>query len=36
VAPTLLDLVGMAKPSTMTGQSLLEAEMRLPRAGIGS
>jgi 2,3-bisphosphoglycerate-independent phosphoglycerate mutase len=36
VAPTLLDLVGMAKPSTMTGQSLLAAEMRLPRAGIGS
>ena len=37
VAPTLLDLVGMAKPSTMTGQSLLEAEMGTPQgAGIGS
>ena len=36
VAPTLLDLLGMAKPPQMTGQSLVEPEYRMQKTEAGS
>ena len=33
VAPTLLDLAGIAKPAQMTGQSLIAAEREIRKAG---
>jgi 2,3-bisphosphoglycerate-independent phosphoglycerate mutase len=36
VTPTLLDLLGMAKPPQMTGRSLVEPEYRMQKTEIGS